>query len=204
MRLAACSRSRSPCDARWRERWCRRRARSRHGPSRTSDRRAAVCSHSAGSSARPSAVLLHVAVARAADAGGVQRDLHQAGAIDAEAALAAPEIGRADEAFGDRDEIGFAMASIAARCGCGRYQPSRVTAKAPSSRATVELRSHHQRLDRRQLDRGAGKGERPDRGDLVRRRGAPASPARIGQPADIAVAARAGPRPSLRRCGRRS
>ena len=32
-------------------------------------------------------------------------DLDQAGAIDAEAALAAPQIGRADEAFGDCDKI---------------------------------------------------------------------------------------------------
>src|SRR5579863_970356 len=51
------------------------------------------------------AVLLHVAVARAAGAGGIQGDLHQPGAIDAEAALAAPQIGRAGELFGDRDEI---------------------------------------------------------------------------------------------------
>src|SRR6476660_6955212 len=55
----------------------------------------------------PEAILLHVAVARAAGAGGVQRNLDEAGAIDAERALAAPEIGRADKAFGDRDEILF-------------------------------------------------------------------------------------------------
>src|SRR5579871_3574702 len=40
--------------------------------------------------------LLHVAVARAGSAGGLQRKLHQARAVDAEAALAAPKIGRAD------------------------------------------------------------------------------------------------------------
>ena len=51
------------------------------------------------------AVLLHVAVARAAGAGGIQRDLDQAGAIDSKAALAAPQIGRADKTFGHRDEI---------------------------------------------------------------------------------------------------
>src|ERR1700730_2783684 len=53
----------------------------------------------------PETVLLHVAVARAAGARGVQCDLDEAGAVDATTALAAPQIGRADEAFGDRDEI---------------------------------------------------------------------------------------------------
>src|SRR5262249_38882785 len=51
-------------------------------------------------------VALHVAVARAAGAGRRQRYLYQARAVDAEGALAAPEIGCADEAFGHRDEIG--------------------------------------------------------------------------------------------------
>ena len=54
----------------------------------------------------PSACFLHVAVARAGDAAGRQRQLHQAGAVEAEAGLAAPQIGRADEALGDGDEIG--------------------------------------------------------------------------------------------------
>src|SRR6266849_1182592 len=50
-------------------------------------------------------VLLHVAVTRTAGACGVQRYLDQAGTIDAKTALAAPQIGRAGEALGDRDEI---------------------------------------------------------------------------------------------------
>ena len=53
----------------------------------------------------PSALLLHVAVARAGDAAGAERDLHQAGAVDAVAGLAAPQIGRAEEALRHRDEI---------------------------------------------------------------------------------------------------
>ena len=57
------------------------------------------------------------------------------------------------------------------RCCCGTYQPSRVTANAPSSRITVSIDAHHQRIDRRQFDRRAGKRKRPDRGDLVGRRG---------------------------------
>ena len=101
------------------------------------------------------AVLLHVAVARAA----IPRhsaELHEARAIDAEASLAAPEIGRADEAFGNRDEIGSRVVEPA-RCGFGRYQPSRVTAKVSSSRNTVTIAPIEQRLDRRQFDRGPGK-----------------------------------------------
>ena len=39
----------------------------------------------------------------------VERDLHEARAIEAEAGLAAPQIRRADEALGDRDEIGFEL-----------------------------------------------------------------------------------------------
>src|ERR1700694_4818131 len=52
-------------------------------------------------------ILLHVAVARAAGARGVQRYLYEPGTIDPKTALAAPQIRRADEAFGHRDEIRF-------------------------------------------------------------------------------------------------
>ncbi len=48
---------------------------------------------------------LHVAVARALDAGREERRLDEARAVDADAVASAPEIGRADEAFGDIDEI---------------------------------------------------------------------------------------------------
>jgi hypothetical protein len=50
---------------------------------------------------------LHVAVARAGDAAGRQGHLHEAGAIEAQAGLAAPQIGRADKALGDGNEIGL-------------------------------------------------------------------------------------------------
>src|SRR5665213_27036 len=50
-------------------------------------------------------VLLHVAVARAAGARGVQCDLHKTRTIDSKTALAAPQIRRPDEAFGDLDKI---------------------------------------------------------------------------------------------------
>src|SRR5262249_50216417 len=49
--------------------------------------------------------LLQIAVARAAGAGGIQRDLHETEAIDPEAGLAAPEVGRTDELFGHAHEI---------------------------------------------------------------------------------------------------
>ena len=53
--------------------------------------------------------LLHVAVARRRDPGRVERELDEAGAVEAEAGAAAPEIGRADEALGDGDEIGLGL-----------------------------------------------------------------------------------------------
>ena len=49
---------------------------------------------------------LHVGVARRGDAGGEERQLHEAGAVDAAGAAAAPEIGDAEEALGLRHEVG--------------------------------------------------------------------------------------------------
>ena len=74
-------------------------------------------------------VALHVAVARAAGARGVQRYLHEAGAIDTKTALAAPQIGRADQSFGHRDKI-RRHPSIGKMLR-GRYQPCRVTRTGP-------------------------------------------------------------------------
>ena len=138
------------------------------------------------------AVLLHVAVARAAGAGGVERNLHEAGAIDAKAALAAPQIGRADEVFGDRDEI--TLDSIDAADMPARQVP----AFAGDRESAVLARHAHpcsdrQRIDRRQFDRRPGKREGPQRGDLVRRRGDRFCQRGIGKPADIAVAVQLAP-----------
>src|ERR1700721_2615531 len=52
-------------------------------------------------------VFLHVAVARAAGACGGQRYLNEAGTVDAEAGLAAPQIRRANKTLGDRNKIGL-------------------------------------------------------------------------------------------------
>src|SRR5262249_59941150 len=49
--------------------------------------------------------LLHVAVARARNAARGERNLHEAGTVDAEAGLAAPQVGRAEKALGDRHEV---------------------------------------------------------------------------------------------------
>ena len=80
-----CFRLRSPCDARWRARSSRHRARSRHGPSRRSGRPAAM------SGFRRMSVRPRLAPACRCRAGrrcrGVQRDLHEAGAIDAKLLL---------------------------------------------------------------------------------------------------------------------
>src|SRR5262249_4624270 len=48
---------------------------------------------------------LHVAIARAGEAAGGERDLHQPGAVEPKAGLAAPHIRRAEKTPGDRDEI---------------------------------------------------------------------------------------------------
>ena len=89
------------------------------------------------------------------------------------------------------------IASRPPRWRRGRYQPSRVTANAPSSRVTVTHAPHRQRLDRRQLDRGSGKRKGPQRRDLVRRRGRGLRQRGIGQPADIAVAVELAPGPAF-------
>ena len=65
-------------------------------------------------------------------AGGLQRDLHQSRAVDAERGLAAPQIGRAEKLLGDGDEIRLLVALIGARCASGKCQPMAVTAKRSS------------------------------------------------------------------------
>ena len=49
--------------------------------------------------------LLHVGIARRADSGKAERQLDQAGTVDAEGGAAAPQIGRTEETFGDGDEV---------------------------------------------------------------------------------------------------
>ena len=95
-------------------------------------------------------------------------------------------------------------ASMRPRCRRGRYQPSGVTAKSPSSRAIVDERAHQQRFDRRHFDRGAGKGERPDRGDLVGRRRGRLSERDRREASRHSRRCSIDPTPSPRRCGRRS
>ena len=138
------------------------------------------------------AVLLHVAVARAAGAGGVQRHLDEAGAIDAEAALAAPEIGRAGKSFGDRHEI------ILHDVEAADMPLRKVPALAGYGERAVFADDRHpcadrQRLDRRQLDRRTRERERPQRRDLVRRCGHWLCQRGIRNPADIAVAVQLAP-----------
>ena len=50
--------------------------------------------------------LLHVAVARAGEAAGVERKLHQSRTVDPKRGPAAPEIWHMQECFGDRDRVG--------------------------------------------------------------------------------------------------
>src|SRR4051794_21135650 len=54
---------------------------------------------------RAQGALLHIAVARAADAASRERDLDETGTVEPETALAAPEIGNVDESLRDRHEV---------------------------------------------------------------------------------------------------
>ena len=126
---------------------------------------------------------------------GVQRDLHQPRAIDAEAALAAPQIGRADESFGHRDEIA-SYASMRADM-LRRQIPALARDRERPCLARTVIRAPSPAPRRRQFDRRAGKGERPERRDLVRRRGGGLRQRAIGKPADITVAVRLAPGPAF-------
>ena len=144
---------------------------------------------------RAERLLLHVAVARAGDAAGLQRDLHQAGAVDAVVGLAAPEIGRAEETFRDRDEVLLDMIE--------RREVARRQIAGQRDRETILLARHRdaaaerRRSGRRQLDRRSGKRERAQRRDLVRRRGARRDQGVRRQVADIAVGGELAPGPAL-------
>ncbi len=94
---------------------------------------------------------LHVAVARAGDAAGRERDLHQARAIDAEAGLAAPQIRHADEALGNGDEIrcgGVERRKMVSRHVAARCQPRQLAVFADDGDAAAQRQSLHRlRLD---------------------------------------------------------
>ena len=141
-------------------------------------------------------LLLHVAVARAAGAGGGERNLHQPRTIDPEAALAAPQVGRADKASATATKSGTRW-SIGLRCCRGRYQPSGVIANEPSSRSTVSEFPITKVSTGGSLIEGPGKAK--VRKAVTLWVGWPAGflSALIRQPADIAVAVELAPGPAL-------
>ena len=104
------------------------------------------------------------------DAAGGQRDLHQRRAVEAEAGLAAPQIGHAEEALGDRDEIASRGVSSGARWRAGTIAAGGGDRERLLDARDGEPRAERQRLDRRKLDRGPGKHQRAQRRDLVGRR----------------------------------
>ncbi len=130
--------------------------------------------------------LLHVAVARAGDAAGGERNLHETRTVEPERGLAAPQIGHAEKALGDRDEIAFVIAERREMCrrhiGAARRHRHAIGDARDSKRC-----AERQRLDGRQFDRRAGKRESPQRRDLVRRRSARGRERIRRQPADIIV-----------------
>ena len=139
---------------------------------------------------------LHVAVARACDAAGGQRDLDEPRAIETERGLAAPQIGRAEKALGDRDEVRFVLVErrkVRGRhVGAGwRHRHAILDAR------DGEARAERQRFERRQFDRRTGKHKRAQRRHLVRRRRAGRRQRVFRQPADITVGGELTPGPAL-------
>ena len=61
--------------------------------------------------------LLHVAVTQRLHSASLERQLHEAGAVEAVDRLAAPEIGNVTEHFGDRHEVGFHVINGLQMCG---------------------------------------------------------------------------------------
>ena len=66
---------------------------------------------------RADCFFLQIGIARRRDPGRVERNLHEARAIDAEARFAAPEIGRVQKPLGHRDEVFFARVRMAEMIG---------------------------------------------------------------------------------------
>src|SRR5262245_20958056 len=112
-------------------------------------------------------LLLHVTVARAGNPASIQRHLHEPGAIEAERGLPAPQIWRANETLGDRDEIVFRLLERS-KMPCRHVAARSRDRKRRLDAHDGKPRSERQRLEWRQLDRGAGKHERAQRRDLVR------------------------------------
>src|SRR5262249_3291982 len=141
-------------------------------------------------------VLLHGAVARAGNAARAERDLQEARAVEAERRLAAPQIGRAQEALGDRDEIAFFAVD-------GNEMACRNVAAGGGDREHVlaacdgEPASEREPLERRQLDRRPREHQRAQRRDLVGRRGTRSAQRARGQEARIAVGLELAPRPAF-------
>ena len=103
---------------------------------------------------------------------------------------------RADETFGHRDEIGPHW-SMPPTCCRGRYQPSRVTAKAPSSRTTVSVVPITSVSTGGNLIEGPGKAKVRSAVTLWVGAARGLCQRAIGKPADIAVAVELAPGPAF-------
>src|SRR5215813_11731107 len=141
-------------------------------------------------------LLLHGAVARAGNSARAERDLQEARTVEAERRLAAPQIGRSQEALGDRDEIAFMAVDgneMARRyVAAGGRDRERVLAACDGAPA-----SEREPLERRQLDRRSREHQRAQRSDLVGRRRTRSAQRARGQEARIAVGLELAPRPAF-------
>ena len=138
--------------------------------------------------------LLHVAVARRGHAGGGERRLDEARAVDPLRRPAAPEIRRLEKALGDRDIIRFARAGLREMTE-REVQPVSRDREIALMGHNRQPRPERQRHARRQLDAGAGIGVGAERCDPMRR--LRRRPERRGRHvADVTVAIELNPRPS--------
>ncbi len=198
--LRRSARPRPPCETRWRaedSRSSRTMATWPFQNTRSPRSRSAVIG--VGGDRCPERRFLHVAVARAGHAARRERDLHEAGAIEPERGLAAPQIRHAEKALRHRDEIGFIVADAArdapparrrriASPPCDR-RCARRQAVAPNGSASM----------RRQFDRGARETRRCATPRLCASAQRPAARAHSPAASRHNCRRRAGPRQSLRR-----
>src|SRR5262249_1156937 len=139
-------------------------------------------------------LLLHGAVARAGNTARGKRDLEEARTVETERRLAAPQIGRSQEALGDRDEVALPLVDgneVARRhvAAGGGDRERRLDA------CDGEPASEREPLERRQLDRWSREHQRAQRRDLVGRRRTRSAQRARGQEAYIAVGLELAARP---------
>src|SRR5215813_1714005 len=144
----------------------------------------------------PHRQFLHVAVAWASDPGSLERNLHQARAIQPQRGLAAPQIRCTKKMFGDGYEVGLPCRDW--RDVCFRHMPSQCSHReALILPYDGQLCAHRKRGDRRHSDVRTREGDCAETCDLVSGRRTAWSQRVRRQPTDIAVCFELAPSPAV-------